>query len=181
MRMLEVQLDPSSKRIAVGISRFAEDISDLSPFFEGDLEPEIIKHFVEQFEKEGAGKTGKWKPLTDSYLIAKTAKYGIQPILVARGDLRKLMTDSTLFTSQSFPDQYIVWTYDYGIYHQTGTRKMDARPMLDMTDEVLFRIGKRFHTWAFRAWREATKDIYRQSVLTEYEMGKSLERVMGSA
>ncbi len=172
-----VEIVPGEDRIAIGLSRFVDQIEDFRGFWEKHFEPTLIRHISEQFEKEGAsGSSGRWAPLTDAYLARKTAKYGAQPILVASGELKEMMTDSGKFMGQKFKDRYVLWTLHYGLYHQTGTKKMPARKMIDMTDHLKVALGGALHEWAFKAWREATKDLYRQSVIAEYDTGQAANR-----
>lgn len=89
------------------------------------------------FKAEG-GASGKWKALTPAYQRVKVRKWGNQPILTASGALYRSLTQegtqgSTF--SETPQEMEIGTTIKYAGFHQSGTRKMPARPILDFTDE----------------------------------------------
>lgn len=89
------------------------------------------------FQAEG-GASGKWTALTAAYAKVKLRRWGNQPILTASGTLYRSLTqegaEGSTFT-ESAQEMEVGTTIKYGAYHQTGTNKMPARPILDFTDE----------------------------------------------
>lgn len=88
------------------------------------------------FQAEG-GASGKWTALTAAYAKVRLRKWGNQPILTASGTLYRSLTqeraEGSTFT-ESAQEMEVGTTIKYAGYHQTGTNKMPARPILDFTD-----------------------------------------------
>jgi len=77
---------------------------------------------MDNFEAEG---NPRWKPLSKKYLERKLQVKGTSSILEFHGKLKQSISTQTT-------GQYAkVFTgVKYGVYHQTGTRKMPARPFM---------------------------------------------------
>lgn len=70
-------------------------LEDLRPVWPA-VERAFQKVEDEQFKSEGAkGRSGKWKPLTREYAIAKAKKYGNKPILQREERLVRAMTSNS--------------------------------------------------------------------------------------
>lgn len=97
---------------------------------------EFYKILKQQFSSEGgAGKSGKWAPLTPKYAAIKSKKYGDQGILVATGAMRRSLTEQGSANSvyeESATDLVIGTTDPKARYHQFGRKK---REILSFTDE----------------------------------------------
>lgn len=92
----------------------------------------------EQFGSEGgAGKSGKWAPLTSPYKEIKDRKYGPLPILQRSGRLYKSLTSSGGdAVVEKRPQELVIGTRTpYAGYHQTGTSRMKARPPISVTPD----------------------------------------------
>lgn len=91
------------------------------------------------FDSEGTSSAaGRWSPLTRHYAQWKKRVAPGKPILELTGALRDSMT------GPNSPDSYrqispseiaIGTTLVYSKFHQTGTAKMVARPIIALTDE----------------------------------------------
>lgn len=117
----------------------------------GNLEPVmrtvavLMKQAIwKNFEAEGRdekGNTRTWQPLAPSTVKQrekyKGKGYGAHPILERTGHLKKSFS-----TEYSYSYAKVGTGVKYGIYHQTGTRKMPARPMLVLPKEDLENIKK---------------------------------------
>lgn len=92
------------------------------------------------FEKQG--RPDKWAPLSLNYKRWKLAHGYSDKILIRTGRLRSSVN---MKVSQNMVR--IFSGMKYGVYHQTGTRKMPARPFLVVQKEdinVLKRIAEGF-------------------------------------
>ncbi len=124
--------------------RVGEKLEDLRPVWPA-IEREFYAIEDEQFKSEGAkGRGGKWKPLSRPYAQQKANKYGVQPILRATGRLEKSLTSKTSDTRVVMEKQEfgIGTTLFYAAYHQSGTKKMPARPVISFSNETRTRLTK---------------------------------------
>jgi phage gpG-like protein len=138
---MRIQIDvDGEKQIALAFGSIAKDISDLKPFWD-KVVTEFHKIEAKAFASEGAsGESGKWVALKPAYAKIKAKKWGNVPILTASGRLRQSLTSQTGDSIiQKETDALTVGsTVPYGRYHQTGTRKMPARPPISLTEQHLF-------------------------------------------
>lgn len=89
-----------------------------------------------QFADEGSGRSGKWQELSSPYKEIKAKKYGNKPILQATGRLYRGMTGgSGTYVEEKATEMTVGTKVPYAGHHQKGTRKMPARPIVDLTDE----------------------------------------------
>lgn len=92
----------------------------------------------EQFASEGSHASGGWAPLADS-TVREKARKGYRPeILRATDRLMESLTskfDSDHIEEMRGPDTLAYGTrVPYGIFHQTGTRKMPRRRPVALTE-----------------------------------------------
>lgn len=101
---------------------------------------------ADQFTTEGAqGASGKWKPLTPAYAKFKELAYPGMPILQATGHMMESLTDFEAGDSVFRPekDSLTLGTRtEYAGYHQRGTPRMKARPIISMTENTRRRLQK---------------------------------------
>lgn len=123
-------------QMARGFSRFAESIKDLRPAFR-----EIERSFREierrQFQSEGSYGSGGWARLSPAYAEWKEAHFPGKPILQLTGALMGSLVGKT---SKSVIEMEklslaIGTRLEYAIYHQKGTPRMPARPIIKLTGE----------------------------------------------
>ena len=111
-------------------------LKDWRPFW--PLAMRIIRIGLrQQFESEGRFLGQPWAPLSAGYLAAKAAKYPGKSILVASGRLKRAATAPEW---RGMPTAlHIVIRNDVAGYHQHGTGKMPARPIIP--DRVAPELG----------------------------------------
>jgi len=78
-----------------------------------------------QFKAQGTPE--RWAPLSKKYAAWKRAHYGNLPKLVITGAMRDAFTWEVTPRTLRIENSVKYWTY-----HQTGTRKMPARPPLNV-------------------------------------------------
>lgn len=84
------------------------------------MKHEVLKNF------EAQGRPDKWKPLSERYARFKSLSAGSgKPILEFHGKLKQSI--NTRYTNNNAMARTGVL---YGVYQQTGTRKMPARPFM---------------------------------------------------
>ena len=86
----------------------------------------------EQFDTEGARTGIKW----DKLKYVTVAKRGSNhPILIDSGDLfDEVLTPTNYNISDGSIEYTAPMSDEYGGFHQTGTKKMARRPIVDFTD-----------------------------------------------
>ena len=118
-----------------GIARFAEGLADYRPIWPV-VEDDFYAQEKDQFKSEGAEGGEKWATLAPDYAQWKEAHYPGKPILERTGDLVSSLTNSH-DPNAVLVEQRKALTLGtrlaYAVFHQTGTKKMPARP------EVQFR------------------------------------------
>lgn len=92
--------------------------------------------FAERFWFSSQGE-GRWPQLSPQYAAWKARHYPGRPILVREDHLRRSMTLSSQLLLRSEFDVAILGSrVGYARFHQTGTRKMPARPPLIPTPRI---------------------------------------------
>lgn len=129
--------------VVAALSKVTRGIGDLRQLGTWKMvRSEFQKVVSEQFAAEGRGQSGKWKRLKPSYAAVKLKRWGSQPILQASGRGYKALTSSngdSIFEEQ--PQEATFGTsLAYMGFHQKGTSKMAARPVIDFTDEQRARV-----------------------------------------
>jgi phage gpG-like protein len=134
---MEIKFDiHGDEQLKRSLSRFGEHAKDLSEPFR-----EIVKDFHKierrQFETEGSYGSGGWQPLSPRYAEWKAKKYPGRPIMVLSGLLKEsLLGDNPYSVELVTPKSMEVGTViNYAIYHQKGTSKMPARPLIQLTED----------------------------------------------
>lgn len=95
---------------------------------------------AERFAQSGPG----WKPLSPLYAAYKRQRFGNQPILVATGKMRDALTGksgSVYTVAQNWIQIRIDQATPYARYHQTGTKRIPARPPVSFTTEQQVQMG----------------------------------------
>lgn len=89
----------------------------------------------DQFASEGNAARAKWKALSPAYAAQKLKRFGQKPILQATGKLYRSLTQANAEGSvvNKMPQELVIGSsIPHGIYHQTGTNKMPARPPIEI-------------------------------------------------
>lgn len=124
-------------------TRFTRGLSDLSPAFR-----EIATAFYEgerrQFETSGSYAGHQWAPLSSAYAVWKAAHYPNKGILYRTDQLfHAAIGDQSAGAHLDIRPMQMVIGIDAqsdvaarARFHQTGTRKMPARPWLVVTEDM---------------------------------------------
>lgn len=116
------------------LSRTTEKMADLRPFLDATAEM-FREGLVEQFASEGA-RSKKWAPLSPIYAAWKAKRWGAKPILEASGRLQRSLTSTGGENIERRPGKDTLefgTIVPYASYHQTGTKTMPQRKILDLT------------------------------------------------
>jgi len=92
----------------------------------------------DQFVGQGVGPAGVWAPLRPAYAKWKAVKFPGKPILFATGDLVRSLTspfDSNAIFDMTPESLERGSTIPYAVFHQQGTGRMPARPVIDPNDK----------------------------------------------
>jgi len=109
---------------------------DLSEVFR-DFAKVYRKFQIELFRSGGAD-AGGWKPLAPA-TIARKRKMGYPlDILIQTKTLMRSLTTKTSYTVEDIRprEMTIGSSVPYGQYHQTSTKRMPARPLIVVTDDL---------------------------------------------
>lgn len=126
--------------------------------------PEIHMYFLranlEQFNSSGARGGQTWAPLTEKYGKWKAKRFPGKPILVRTERLRRSLTLGGSGTGDQVLDmQPMTLTMGtmvpYARFHQRGTKRMVARPVLQPTRRDIDRMVSRLYRFAERGARDA--------------------------
>ncbi len=114
--------------------------------------PKVADHLraktAQQFTSQGAtGASGPWDGLSEPYRRRKLKRWGDRPILQASGKLLGAAVGGSEGHLENFEPLRMQFGVDagvvpYAIYHQTGTSKMPARRILDLTEGDQVDIGQ---------------------------------------
>ena len=126
-------------------NRIDQHVSDLRSVWP-DVAAEFYAIEHSAFESEGGTTSaGRWAPLSPAYAKFKAIAFPGQPILRATTSLYESMTSPDAADSiyRVEPLQLTIGSKREGaIYHQRGTRRMPARPIIALTGEDKRRIQK---------------------------------------
>jgi phage gpG-like protein len=135
-------------RVGAALGAFGAVLRDLQPFWRDEFAPRFFAKVQDRFNLQGQSRGpggrfssgGRWAPLSVDYQKWKERHFPGQPILQRTGVLR----DSLVWGGSSVgpdgifeasPTTVVVGTaVPYGVFHQTGTPKMPARPFIDPPD-----------------------------------------------
>lgn len=131
---VELRLDPGGVVFHRRFTRFISDLTDLTPAFE-QMADEFNQWEEEAFATGGASSGNAWPPLAASTAAHKTRRRGGQ-ILVESGRLmRSLTTPNAQDAIRDITGRKMTLGTDtpYAGFHQTGTSRMPARPIIRLT------------------------------------------------
>lgn len=151
-------------------SRWTEGVEDLGPAFES-IAKDFSQISKDQFESEGKYGSGGWASLAKGYGAWKAKAYPGAKILERDGWLKGALTGTEkLYRIEEIGKHELQLgaNLPYGLYHQTGTRKMPARPPIQLTEDDKTRWAKIVHKYLFElakalaAQERAAEDELRQ-------------------
>lgn len=122
---MQINIYVDDKELVKKLNQIAKNSNQLNSVFQ-DIGVYMKRKVMENFENEG---NPRWKPLSKKYLERKLQVKGTSKILEFHGKLKQSI--STRSTGQYAK---VFTGVKYGVYHQTGTRKMPARPFMPSDD-----------------------------------------------
>lgn len=134
------------QRVWGTLTRVEEEAADMrAPLTEAGHILEDLA--ARQFESQGVYALGHpWAPLSPRYAARKMLLYGPRPILVATGKMRRLLTEDGI--RELTQDTLVYGTFDdVANWHQSGTSKMPARPIIVVTEREQHEIDAAFQAW----------------------------------
>lgn len=110
------------------------------------------------FASQGAtGAHGEWKPNEKRYRERKEKQWAITEVERASGRLFYSLTGETMDSIAEYgPSDMVIGTRTpYALWQQTGTKKMAARRLFDLTQKDVGRIGSLVARWIQNKERRA--------------------------
>lgn len=123
--------------LKVALERAGDNVARPMRYMAGPITGMLEKALRGRFASEGSGGpvSGAWAPLSVSYAKRKAIAWPGRKKLAASGALRDALTQSTgrgaLRESGDSSLGFGTKGIEYASYHQTGTRRMPARPPFD--------------------------------------------------
>ncbi|MHB0874567.1 MAG: phage virion morphogenesis protein [Anaerolineae bacterium] len=142
-------------------NRFAEGVTDVSEAFE-DIADDFLQLEDRQFSSQGAEGSGGWKVLSTAYAAWKERYYPGARILERDGWLRASLTQKNApygIREISATKLELGTTVPYGMWHQTGTDEMPARPPIQLNDDDKRHWGKLVHEYLYQLARAGAADV----------------------
>lgn len=153
-RYLDVQITvtPGGDVFQRRFTRFVSELTDLAPLLH-----EIVDHlhdvFREQFRTEGASTGSVWAPLSESYRRWKVRRYPGRGVLVRTGRLYSSLTragGTDAIRKVTARRMEFGTAVPYARFHQTGTRRMPARPIVRLSDANKADLTRMVHRYLVR-------------------------------
>ena len=114
--------------------RFRQQLEHAEPAFRDIATYQKTVVNARVFAQQGSAETGRWSPLSPRYGAWKARVRPGRPILVFDGDLREAFTSMSHGVSEVWDSGMVVGASDpIARYHQDGTDRMPARPILGRT------------------------------------------------
>lgn len=114
------------------LSAMQTAVADMTPVW-GVLRNRFVATMAMEFAGQRSA-SGKWKPLSPAYGAWKAQHYGGKPILQRTGELYGSLTGDLAIDIRE-PQMMVLGTdVSYARFHQTGTKKMPARPIIDLSE-----------------------------------------------
>lgn len=141
---IKITATPDTDVFSRRFTRFASSMTDLQPLVE-ELTTLVWEKIRQGFETEGAATGPIWAALSSSYSEWKRKNYPGKQILQRTGALY----DS--IEKEVGPTKGEVGTgVPYAIFHQTGTSKMPARPIIRLKASTKSEMSKIVHLYVLR-------------------------------
>lgn len=134
---------PGTRTYGLTLKRWADALVDMTPAWEEVTE--LVRQFeMARFATQGGSGRARWAPLSPRYARWKHRHHPGKPILVLSGALRRDLTTRPYGVERMEHDRLTLVLTDlpYATYHQTGTRTMPQRKVLDLTRPQWDTIGK---------------------------------------
>src|SRR5579862_181317 len=141
--MLRLSIEVAGQAgIERGIDRVTEGLADYRPLWRS-IEDDFYGLEKEQFRTEGAAIGPRWTALSASYGKWKETHFPGRLILHRTGDLMHSLTDRQDPNAVCVEERETVTlgtSIPYAHFHQQGTAKMQARPLMAATADFQRRI-----------------------------------------
>jgi len=119
--------------------RWSDRVHNARPAFEA-IADQFATAEMAHFASNGSGK---WAALSPRYAAYKAARFPGRPTLVRAGDLRNTLTRRPLGVERIADNSLEVGTNDpKALFHQKGTPKMPARPVIKLNDRTKKQMAK---------------------------------------
>ena len=123
---MQVSFNVQDAEVKAMLKKLKRKTGDLKPALK-DISVYMKKEVMTNFKKQGRPS---WKPLSPAYAAYKAQKAGGgKPILEFHGKLKQSINARSSATKAETKTGV-----KYGVYHQTGTKKMPARPFMPSSD-----------------------------------------------
>lgn len=146
---MEIRVD--TKEIKKLLQKGQKALQDMKPVMR-DIAQMMRSTVNKNFEVEGrdeSGRTHTWKPLAPSTQKRraeyKGEQYKAHPILEFTGRLKQ-----SINTAYGKNWAQVYTGVEYAVHHQTGTKKVPARPFMVMPKQDLADIEKHLKSWLER-------------------------------
>ena len=129
--MIEFTYSINSKPVEKALGNFQASLADQSPAL-ARVADDFREMIARQFSSEGRTEGTPWPPLAPSTLRRRPGKAG-GPILQSTGALLRSLTapGAAGHVEQLEAQSLAIGTsLPYALFHQTGTRRMPARPII---------------------------------------------------
>lgn len=139
-----------------GFSRFGEHVKDLSAAFR-EIAQDFHKGEAQQFQSAGGYGAGGWTPLAPSTIERKQRSGYPLDILVRTGELRESLSGrgkGSIETIQPL-EMHLGTSSHSAVFHQRGTSRMPARPVIMLPEEQKTRWHKIIHKFLVQAVKES--------------------------
>lgn len=127
--------EPTLVRFTTALERAGAELLDVGKHILPKLLPVLEVESAKQFDAEGSGpQAGSWAPLSTTYAKWKEAHFPGKPILERTGALRGALTGPAPYARRDVSGDTLSFGtigLPYASFHQTGTRRMPARPEFD--------------------------------------------------
>jgi len=140
-----------------GIARISEGLDDCRPVWPA-IEDDFYALEKAQFASQGAEGGSPWAPLALSTAKWRAVRFPGNPILVRTGDLEKSLTDPhdpNAVCVEGRGELTLGSRLPYGLYHQTGTRRMPARPLIQFSEAFRSAVMRHIQTYLARLASES--------------------------
>jgi len=152
---------PGAQPLAFALSRFAHEIQDFVPFWEGPFKTLWFASRKQAFALGGEPGGRLWAPLSDRYRQWKHRHYPGAGPLVQSGRMKASITTPDAYGSIWRPGRQSLelgsyvrsrGLYPYPVAHQHGTRRMPARLPLALSPGMAGAIAKDLQRHVVQAW-----------------------------
>jgi phage gpG-like protein len=146
--MVELRIETiGAERFVRAFNRIGEDVKDFREPF--NLIADDFAGIEKRSFREQGWPSG-WAPLTRRYAEWKAVHYPGRKILERTGALAESMAGQGAFAVRDVRERQATFgtSLRYAIFHQLGTRRMVARKVVQLSDDMKVGWGRIVHKWA---------------------------------